>query len=319
MSPAATTTRPSTSALAHGLGRLLAADGQARVRVLERSAADHAHRDRSEVVTCLLPDGKTARVFCKYEDAAAPPWSAVAYEAEVYREAVGPSGLPAPRFRGTHVEKSSRRLWLVLDYIEGAISLHEIGLPEPLELAASWIGRFHRIGSELLATGALGFLHRHGSAHYADKARRMLLNAGDRAGEFPWLAAFERRFASETAARIEGHLTVAHGDFHAFNLVKLDDTVYPLDWECAAADLGEVDLAELVDGWEEETRAACMAVYARARWPEGAPADFAERMDLAGVCLHVHQLGNLPGWPGDAEGLRSAGELEALARRLGLA
>ena len=92
--------------------------------------------------------------------------------------------------------------------------------------------------------------------------------------------------------------------------------MYPVDWESAAVGPGEIDLATLTDRCDPEVVSRCELAYRRARWPDREPPDFAQRLDLARLYVHLR-------WLGDDH--RKAGrgrwrfeEVRALGERLGL-
>ena len=68
----------------------------------------------------------------------------------------------------------------------------------------------------------------------------------------------------------------------------------PIDWESAALAAGEIDLASLTWGWDDDLASLCEQEYCLARWPDGTPDDFALRLTAARVFLHLR-------WLGDAE------------------
>ncbi len=82
--------------------------------------------------------------------------------------------------------------------------------------------------------------------------------------------------------------------------------------------MGEIDLATLVEGWDEDTVRACEQSYREARWPCGAPPDFAET--LAGARLYVtfRWLAARADWTEDARSLWRLRELYCMAEQLGL-
>ena len=94
------------------------------------------------------------------------------------------------------------------------------------------------------------------------------------------------------------------------------------DWESAALAAGELDLAGLTRGWDDELTAHCERQYCLARWPNGTPDDFPLRLTAAQVFLHLRWLGevendgSLPGMIADLDRLAPlAARLDELDRR----
>jgi hypothetical protein len=94
--------------------------------------------------------------------------------------------------------------------------------------------------------------------------------------------------------------------------------IRPTDWETAAIAPGEIDLVCLIDMWDPELAQACTDAYITARWPAGAPVDFAERLLAAELYLHFRWLGDGPGTIMGKERIVRFGRLETLATQLGL-
>jgi aminoglycoside phosphotransferase len=259
---------PATEALTRGLAAVLGGD----VKVLGREPNANAGRSPSELVTCLA-SGEILRLFCKYENGRA----ALAYEASVYREVLEPAGVASARFYGTHAADGS--MWLVLGDLGELPHLSEIGDFESMVAAAGWLGRMH--GSceakpflrELRADDHLAFMH---------EAQAEAALARD---EAPWLIRLGERYRELAPRLLSGDKVVCHGDFYTHNILVDEGRVYPVDWEEAALDVGETDLACLTDGWPVRYARACELAYAEARWPGGAPSDFDARVGLARLSL----------------------------------
>ncbi len=76
-----------------------------------------------------------------------------------------------------------------------------------------------------------------------------------------------------------------------------DGRIYPTDWESAALAAGEIDLAILVEGWEEETVGCCIQSYRQARGPSAAAAPFEEALGVARLYVAFRWLAARPDWP----------------------
>ena len=78
-----------------------------------------------------------------------------------------------------------------------------------------------------------------------------------------------------------------HGEYYPKNILVRDAAILPVDWESAAAGVGEIDLATLTTGWGPAVRSACEGAYVASRWPEGAPHGFERRLDLARMYVRL--------------------------------
>jgi hypothetical protein len=94
--------------------------------------------------------------------------------------------------------------------------------------------------------------------------------------------------------------------------------VYPIDWESAAVAAGEIDLASLTEGWPAGYARQYERAYRKARWPNGAPADFERRLAAARLYLAFRWLANKPDRPPAADDLWYFRQLRSAGRRLGL-
>jgi aminoglycoside phosphotransferase (APT) family kinase protein len=311
--------RPDLPTLTAGLNTLLSGCTAATrpVTVIGREDNAYASSSRTEIVTCRLPDGSERRLLCKYEDKDGQSWSDVAYEAEVYRQVLQQCSTSVPAFYGTYRTGSTGNLWLIIEYLDGCDALAENLSDESMIQAASWAGAFHADGEKLLSSRSLPYLKRFDAEFYEYHLRRALQSCADGPSEFEWLQVVAQRFSEFVAPLWASRPTISHGDFAPYNLLLRDKSIYPIDWELAGIDLGELDLAFLMDGWSDDAQQQCKLAYQQARWPNGAPADFEETLVASRLCLYVYKLGGAPNWTADRESLWYCKQLRRVAERLG--
>jgi hypothetical protein len=311
---------PGEESLATGLTRALAGAGSAAVTVVERVANPHAGSFPSEVVTCRLEGRDQLRLFCKYGTGghnAHGHRGGVGYEAEVYRRVLVDAGLPVPRFHGAAAAGPAGEVWLAIGYLERCLRLRDSRDLGHWEQAAAWSGRFHA-GQEARGRGpATSFLIDYDAAYYAGWARRTAESAAALGLDLPWLAGLCRRWEAALVGLLEAPRTVIHGEYCPKNILVDDGAVYPVDWESAALGCGEIDLATLTDHCEPEMALRCELAYRLARWPQGAPPDFARALELARLYVHLRWLGVEPGHKLRRR-FRRYDEVRALGERLGL-
>lgn len=314
---------PGRATLASGLARALGEAAGPAVAIVARRPNEYASSFPSEIVTCRLADGRELTVLCKYAagrgHAAYGHRGNVTYEAAVYRLVLEPIGVSAPRWYGELTVPETGECGLVIEYAAGAIRMADAPDPaETLPAAARWIGRFHALNERRLGERELGFLARYDVEYCRQWARRTSsLTAGMR-DRYPWVAPACERFAHA----VEGLLTaptIIHGEYAPKNTLLCGQRVCPVDWESAAVAPGEIDLASVTDGrWPEALVDESVREYAQARWPAGAPAAFASRLDLARLYWNFRWLGERPEWTTSERGERRIGYVRKFAERLGL-
>ncbi len=317
---------PSLEMLTVGLTSALRENGRAleQVTVIDREPAVTASTFPSEIVTCRIDAGKVQQLYCKYAigygHASEDHRRGLAYEAEVYRNVLQPLETTTPAFCGAYSDSTTGDTWLILEYLDQSMPLNQIDEPAPiLGAAARWIGEFHSRNERRLATTAMPALVAYDAEYYFGWARRTSLFAGDLRGRYPWVEVVCRDYEKLVDLLLMRPATIIHGEFESDNLLLRDGVLYPVDWESAAIAVGEMDLARLTWGWPAEIAARCELEYQRARWPEGAPADFGRRVAAARLYLPLRFLGERADWTIQEssaelfEELRSAGvELELI-------
>jgi hypothetical protein len=315
---------PDLQALTAGLTAVLDSPGQAAgaVVVLDRRPNLEGSFPH-EVVTCRLGGAGERRLFCKYgighTVSGQGHRGGVRYEAEVYRQVLQPSPLAAAGCYGAHTDPATGATWLLLEYLDRAVQVSRAQDPAAMGLAADWAGRFHAAHEVRPAGTPPAFLTRYGAEYYALWARRTAQFAADLHPRYPWLAPLCRRFEEAAVSLLLAPpLVVIHGEYYPKNILYRPGVVYPVDWESAAVARGEIDLASLVEKWPADVERHCKAAYLRARWPAGAPADFARALDAARAYLHLRWLGDQPDWAVSEKSRYRYDCLHLLGQRLGL-
>ena len=241
-----------------------------------------------------MPDGSRRRLFCKFGPLAEaqPPADrfGVAYEAQVYDQLLRDWADDVPRLHGALLDETTQTVGLALDYLDGATPLHQVPQPKAgLMAAAEWIARFHR-WSETAAVPA--FLHRYDTEFYRvwmQRAGHFTRRLHER---YPWLPELCERCQRRLPAFLPP-ATIIHGAYQADNILVYHGRNVPIDWESAVLAAGEIDLASLTWGWDDDLAALCEQQYCLARWPDGTPDDFALRLAAARVFLAPSPAGRV--------------------------
>ena len=294
--------------LAAGLGAAAILD---RGTLPARSSAD------CEIVTCRMPDGACRQLFCKFGPLAADGQPTqrfgVAYEAQVYDQLLPAWRDDVPHLHGALLDAATQTMGLALDYLDGATPLHQVSQPKAgLLAAARWIAGFHRWGE----TAAVPpFLQRYDTEFYRLWTERAGHFTRGLPGRYPWLPGLCERGRRRLPALLPP-ATIIHGEYQANNILVCDGRNVVTDWESAALAAGELDLASLTWGWDDDLAGLCEQQYCLARWPGGPPGDFALRLTAARVFLHLRWLGDADEEDGFETRISDLEELRPLAERL---
>jgi hypothetical protein len=307
--------------LAAGVADVLGRDPSA-VAVVARQKNVQMSTWPSEIVDLRVGHDRGLRLLLKHgpRDARNAHGHPVgpAYEARVYETVLAPAGLGHP-FLGSVRPAGSATLSLVLEFLEQG--WWRMNLSEDLRAivrVAAWLGAFHR-ATAVRAGALVGALNVYDAEYYDGWAQRSLRYVPALAERFGWLGQVCRGFGRLGSELASGALTIVHGEFYPHNVLVHDDVIRPVDWEWAAVAAGEVDLAALTEGWSPELTAASERAYARARWPDGAPDDFARRLDIARVYMHLRWLGDRKDRAASPHLAARLADLEVVASRLGIA
>jgi len=304
--------------------------GEARsVSILKRELPPFMSTFPNEIVTCRMPDGRTRRVFAKYQAGQGHDSYGhrgdIPYETEVYRRLLRPLRDFRPKWLGAHTDPDTGDVSLFLEYVYGNVRLCDMvwkrstRQPRAMIQSARWIGRFHAAHERSVDDRSLAFLKRYDDAYYRGWARRTLEFACPLHARFPWLTQLcegDRWFAPLLAEAP----TVIHGEFYAKNVLVRRYRVFMVDWESAAIAAGAIDVAALTEGqhWPAALVRRCERAYLIARWPDGAPATFTRALDAARIYLHFRWLGERPDWTVREKNLPRYDQMHAAAARLRL-
>jgi aminoglycoside phosphotransferase (APT) family kinase protein len=287
-------------ALAEGLATVLS-DSQrvdGTVRILERAPHENMSSYPSEVVKCELADASQVQLFCKYSAAVKNHLEfghrgGIEREAAVYRHVLSGGSSSVPRFYGTFDDEASGTTCLVIENLNGALKFSSESQGQMR--AAEWVGNFHRLHSpDMLA--APDFLPLYDGAYYRGWIDRTIEFASPLDEKYAWLADLEKDATEICDVLASAPVSVVHGEYYSSNVLVRDGTVYPVDWESAAVGPGEIDLASLTQGWPETDCRNSEHAYCLARWPAGAPPEFARRLLAARIYFLVRWLGEDRRW-----------------------
>jgi Phosphotransferase enzyme family len=292
VAPAYSECYPRGDALLVGLNTALRDNnhGTSITAVLDRHQNPYASTFPSEAVSCRFEDGREATLLCKYISADGRS----GYESAVYQYVLQPLSCSVPTFYGTYADPTNGAQWLILQDLDGCLRINQGPQPQTVALAAQWVGRFHAVNEARVADPSLAFVRSLDAQYHARQSRRTIDSSKAWQETFPWLVPLCHTFDDLAGRLDEQPQTVIHGEFYPENVLFLGGRVYPVDWETAAVGAGEIDLACITEGWTLRAAQACEQAYVEARWPEGPPPEFHERLELARLLIQLRWLANLP-------------------------
>jgi len=269
---------------------------ETRVKLVGRELNVYASSSPSEILSCRLDDGRKLELLCKYPRPGLAHddghRGGTTYEATVYRVVLAPLRCSTPGFRGAHVNPADGGTWLFLEYLGPCLRVDQSPHPRMMERAAEWIARFHTLNERRLDDAAMDEIAQYDADYYAGWSRRTSTRTAQGHDEPSWLPTLCRKFETFAAILLEPPRTIIHGEYYPINVRARDDTIHPVDWESAARAAGELDLAALIELWDETTVDACVRAYADTRWPTGPPADFERRLAAGRMYLLLRWLGD---------------------------
>jgi hypothetical protein len=293
-----------------------------QVKILAREPNSLASTFPSEIVTCQLPDESELRIICKYSIERSyntyGHQNGLSYEAKVYRYVLQPLQISSPKFYGVHQNSISGETWLILEYFDNSIPVKYSLDLNVLQAAARWLGQFHQFSEFLHLKASLPFLNRYDAEYYIGWAERTSLFANHWHQRFPWLANLCKRFDWVLDTLLKPPIVIIHGEYYTNNIILSKGKIYPIDWESAAVAIGEIDISNLTEKWPPEYVCATKAEYQKARWPEGAPADFERTFDCAQLYCHFRRLGERPDRTNKEKYFWRFEEIHTIGERLGL-
>ena len=310
----------SDTLLAHLRPLIRSQDGEDAVAVVAREPPRVATHHVSEILTVRCASDRMLMLLIKYDTKPAMIAGRLStgarYEALVYERVLTPLGVTVPACYGVWRDADSGATVLARAYVNAV-------KPRPgpvarLSLAAAWIGRLHALAQPAITSNMSAALNTYTKEVYHYWAVRTRAFERRTQAARAWLSSVIDRLDPVFDRLLGASQTVIHGDFYTDNTVYHDGRLSVFDWEETAIAPGEIDLATLTYDWHDEVVQACEASYCRARWPEGAPASFADTLEAARVFVYLRLLGEARGWPNRSTRRWRVELLRRSAGRMGL-
>jgi hypothetical protein len=258
------------------------------LEIISRQSFLEASTFPVEIVICKIENGEQVNLFCKYLGGLGPNnyghRGGVEYESKIYEEIISRIPSSKIKFYGQCWISETSETLMVIEYMGEALRMLYSGEPDAVNKAAAWIGNFHRhfegYNSDFIKVYDTDYFK-----IWSDRFRN--LNKTHHLNQ-PWLNELADYFDDNTALMVKQPVTVIHGEYYPKNILLKDGIIYPVDWESAAIAPGEIDLASLIEGWENEMAIRIIETYIKHRWPDGNfnETDFKKRILMSQVYFY---------------------------------
>lgn len=262
------------------------------MELVKRKPFDYRSTSPVEIISCRLSDGQAISLFCKYSGSHTQysygHRGGVEYETKVYKNILHKIPLSSAHFYGI-CKKKNKETCLVIEYLKGSKLLKDAHAPQYFGKAAAWIGNLHKMYESNPPKG----IKIYDTAYYMFwlKGVESLLEILKK--KHPWLPAVCSYFRENMHLLSETTQTFIHGEYYTKNILVKKGVIYPIDWESAAIGPGEIDLASLIEDWDEERKDIALKNYIQARWPDGnfSESDFEKRLLLVRIYFFLRWTG----------------------------
>lgn len=260
--------------------------------LVKRKPFDYHSTSPAEIISCRLNDGQVVSLFCKYSGSHTQysygHRGGVEYETKIYKNILHKSPLSSARFYGICKEKN-KETCLVIEYLKGSKLLKDAHAPKYFGKAAAWIGNLHK----KFESNPPKEIKIYDTAYYMIWLKGVENLLGALKKKHPWLPVVCSYFRENMHLLSDSVQTFIHGEYYTKNILVKKAAIYPIDWESAAIGPGEIDLASLIEDWDEERKDVALKNYIQARWPDGnfSENDFKKRLLLVKIYFFLRWTG----------------------------
>jgi hypothetical protein len=230
-----------------------------------------------EIVNCKTGSGEQLNLFCKYLGGRGPNnhghRGGVRYEAKMYERVLVQSPCSKIRYYGQFNTTNDLETALIFEFMGSSLHLNKSMEADPLSKGAEWIGKFHH----LQQGNAPAFVTLYDRKYYRGWSDRFRNLVSHQYEQYPWFETVADFFDANIAILLSGNQTIIHGEYYPHNILLKDGITYPVDWESAAVAAGEIDLASLIERWDEDATQLAIETYKKNRWNGTGPDEAFEK------------------------------------------
>jgi thiamine kinase-like enzyme len=249
-----------------------------------------------EIVTCRLSNNEIVRFFCKCEateeiSSHLRDRGGLEYEIRIYDDVLRHIPLPKLEFYKDSQLLNGESRVLVLQFLEDSETLEKADEPEfLLERSAAWIAQLHR----LFENNAPSFVTVYDEVYYRFWLKQVQ-GFNEIKFKYPWIDELCTFFSENVELLVQYGNTFVHGEYYPRNILTKEKIIYPIDWESAAVAPGQIDLASLIEDWEETSAQNAIEEYKTVRWyDENVPADFDQVLLLSQIYHKFRWISEFP-------------------------
>ena len=262
------------------------------VELVNRKPFDYSSTSPAEIISCRLNDGQIISLFCKYSGSHTQysygHRGGVEYETKIYKKILHKIPLSSARFYGTY-KKENDETCLLIEYLKGSKLLKDSRDPGYFGKAAAWIGSLHK----LYESNPPSAVKVYDETYYMIWLKAVENLLGTLKKKHHWLPSVCVYFKENMHLLFDSKQTLIHGEYYTKNILVKKGIIYPIDWESAAFGPGEIDLASLIEGWDEKRKNIALKSYLKARWPDGlsSESEFEKRLLLVRIYFFLRWTG----------------------------
>jgi aminoglycoside phosphotransferase (APT) family kinase protein len=265
------------------------------VEVISRMPAIYSSTYRTEVITCKINKERFIELRCKYlegyeNNREGGHRGGVEYEAKIYEHLLRHINLPVAHYYGKLQIQEHNVFCMMLEYLKGSERINETLQPAPTEKAAAWIGAFHAAHE----MKHLDFVIRYDENYYGYWVANVKNIVQELDPVYPWFHDLCTYFLENIHILTQGPQTLIHGEYYPHNILIRDGVIYPVDWESTASGPGEIDLASITEGYDENEAEQLIQIYSSSRWPGKnmhTSKEFRQRLMMSRIYFHFRWIG----------------------------
>lgn len=262
---------PDNNILSHYLSSLIINShaSNSHLTILSRKPFINSSTYPAEIINCNVNNDGNILLFCKYSRGRKHDGlghrGGILYEIKVYDEVLKHLQISMPKFYGDCYIPVHDETLMVIEYLEESVWLSKTSKPAYyLEEAARWIARLHSY-FERKSPSSVTVYDKAYFSMWVEEVKRFTMRLNT---EYSWITSLCTYFFQHMDLLISYPPTFIHGEYYPQNILVKNHIVYPIDWESAASGPGTIDLASLIEWWDEEASQNAVKSYKAVHWSD---------------------------------------------------